>query len=79
MRNKISDTGAAKLIEANVHTLHLQSNVITERFLDILIQALGKGVTVHFKLLYLNQNLMNTFRVKKKVEELKKLGIQVQL
>ncbi|KAM3128756.1 hypothetical protein pb186bvf_019168 [Paramecium bursaria] len=78
MRNKISDTGAIKLIDINAQALHLQANVITERFLDMIISILSTK-TLQIKTIYLNQNLMNLFRIKKKIEEIRKLGIVIQL
>ncbi|CAD8100807.1 unnamed protein product [Paramecium primaurelia] len=79
MRNKISDTGACKLLELHCQILHLQSNVITERFLDSIQQLIQKQTQIHIKTIYLGQNLMNLFRVKKKIEDLKKLGITIQI
>ncbi|CAD8191227.1 unnamed protein product [Paramecium octaurelia] len=79
MRNRISDIGAMKLMELHCQVLYLQSNVITEKFLDMIMNAILKQVQIHIKTVYLGQNLINQFRVKKKIEDLKKLGISIQM
>ncbi|CAD8071080.1 unnamed protein product [Paramecium sonneborni] len=79
MKNRISDVGAIKLMELHSQVLHLQSNVITEKFLDMIMNAIQKQIQIHIKTIYLGQNLINQFRVKKKIEDLKKLGISIQL
>ncbi|CAD8187973.1 unnamed protein product [Paramecium pentaurelia] len=79
MRNRISDVGAMKLMELHCQVLYLQSNVITEKFLDLIMNAIQKQIQIHIKTVYLGQNLINQFRVKKKIEDLKKLGISIQI
>ncbi|CAD8195530.1 unnamed protein product [Paramecium octaurelia] len=79
MRNRISDVGAIKLMELHCQVLYLQSNVITEKFLDMIMNAIQKQIQIHIKTVYLGQNLINQFRVKKKIEDLKKLGISIQI
>ncbi|KAM3134266.1 hypothetical protein pb186bvf_013551 [Paramecium bursaria] len=87
VRNKITDEGACKLLDAlqanpnaNIQSLHLSSNLISERTLDYFITLVKANVLGSLpKNLYLNQTLINTTKAKKKVDDLKKLGYIVNV
>ncbi|CAK69218.1 unnamed protein product (macronuclear) [Paramecium tetraurelia] len=81
---KLTDDLFAKLLtvieESSVTALHLQSNALTEKALDCLLNI--AKVKKHFecKQIYLNGNINITqAKAKKKIEEIKKYGIQVTI
>ncbi|CAD8069800.1 unnamed protein product [Paramecium sonneborni] len=88
VRNKITDEGACKLLDCLVQntnqvfqSLHLSSNMITERTLDYFISLVRNsplGCSLP-KSLYLNQTLINTTKAKKKIEDLKRVGYLVNI
>ena len=83
VRNKITDEGACRLLDylaenpCVLQSVHLSSNLISERTLDYLI-TLVKTAQLP-KSIYLNQTLINTTKSKKKIEELKKVGYTVNI
>ncbi|CAD8189724.1 unnamed protein product [Paramecium octaurelia] len=81
---KITDELFAKLLSvietSSVIALHLQSNTLTEKALDYILNIAKSKKHFECKQLYLNGNVSITqAKSKKKVEEIKKYGIQVTI
>ena len=75
-KNKFQDEVLNRLLHqlnnSSVTTLHLQGNYLTEKSIDIYHEHAKQGGSI--KMLYLNNNLINQNKVKKKMDECKKLG-----
>ncbi|CAD8077050.1 unnamed protein product [Paramecium primaurelia] len=81
---KLTDDLFAKLLsvieESSVTALHLQSNTLTEKALDYLLNIVKAKKHFECKQIYLNGNISITqAKAKKKIEEIKKYGIQVTI
>ncbi|CAD8085511.1 unnamed protein product [Paramecium sonneborni] len=81
---KITDDLFAKLLsvieESSVTALHLQSNTLTEKALDQILNIAKLKKHFECKQIYLNGNNNITLaKAKKKIEEIKKYGIQVTI
>lgn len=63
----------------NINAIHLQSNVITDKTIDQIINVAKVNQNKQIKNIYLNQNLISSTRCKKKIEELKKLGFNLTI
>ncbi|CAD8055729.1 unnamed protein product [Paramecium sonneborni] len=80
---KLTDDLLYKLIlnitQTKINTLHLQQNILTEKCLDYILTHLRQNGQTQLKSLYLNQNNCTAAKAKKKIDELKKFGIQISL
>lgn len=79
IRNKLTDEGLDKMLPCfvNVITLNLSQNLLTERFIDRLIEFLPK--LPNLKSLILSQNKIKERSVKARLDEIKKYDIVVSL
>ncbi|CAD8052713.1 unnamed protein product [Paramecium primaurelia] len=67
------------LSESTIHTLHLQQNLLTEKSLDYILVHLKQNPQSQLRLFYMNQNSIIASKAKKKIDELKKYGVQISL
>ncbi|CAK67305.1 unnamed protein product (macronuclear) [Paramecium tetraurelia] len=67
------------LAESKIHTLHLQQNLLTEKSLDHILVFLKQHPETQLRLYYMNQNSIIASKAKKKMDELKKYGVQISL
>ncbi|CAK56431.1 unnamed protein product (macronuclear) [Paramecium tetraurelia] len=70
---------ALNITQTKINTLHLQQNNLTEKCLDNILTLLKQNDQTQLKNIYLNQNNFTAVKAKKKIDELKKLGIQISL
>ncbi|CAD8150550.1 unnamed protein product [Paramecium pentaurelia] len=80
---KLTDDLLYKLVlsitQTKINTLHLQQNTLTEKCLDNIITLFKQNAQIPLRSLYLNQNNFTAAKAKKKIDELKKFGIQISL
>ncbi|CAD8057304.1 unnamed protein product [Paramecium sonneborni] len=80
---KLTDDLLYKLIlnitQTKINTLHLQQNILTEKCLDNILTHLRQNGQTQLRSLYLNQNNCTATKAKKKIDEIKKFGIQISL
>ncbi|CAD8058246.1 unnamed protein product [Paramecium sonneborni] len=67
------------LQESKIHTFHLQQNLLTEKCLDFILVLLKQNPQTQLRLFYLNQNSLIASKAKKKIDELKKYGVQISI
>ncbi|CAK85044.1 unnamed protein product (macronuclear) [Paramecium tetraurelia] len=80
---KLTDDLLYKLVlnitQTKINTLHLQQNILTEKCLDNILTHLRQNGQTQLKSIYVNQNNFTAAKAKKKIDELKKFGIQISL
>ncbi|CAD8060141.1 unnamed protein product [Paramecium sonneborni] len=67
------------LSESKIHTFHLQQNLLTEKSLDFILVLLKQNPQTQLRLFYMNQNSLIASKAKKKIDELKKYGVQISI
>ncbi|CAD8140486.1 unnamed protein product [Paramecium pentaurelia] len=80
---KLTDDLLYKLVlnitQTKINTLHLQQNILTEKCLDNILTHLRQNGQTQLRSIYMNQNNVTAAKSKKKIDELKKFGIQISL